>query len=118
VTTWFGLFAPSRTSVAILDQLHHETVKAIVLPDVRHRLDEQGIGVIGSSPQELASIITYESRFWAKVIMETGVKLFGSREINGVRQHGEPAQRHDWNGLGMTEPSRGRLLCGVMPAIA
>lgn len=75
VTTWFGLFAPSRTSAAILAQLHHETMKAIKLPDVRDRLDEQGIGVIGSSPQELASIISYESRFWAKVIAESGVKL-------------------------------------------
>ena len=75
VTTWFGLFAPRKTSAAIVDQLHRETVKAIALPDVRQRLDEQGIGIIGSSSQELASIISHESRFWAKVIAESGVKL-------------------------------------------
>lgn len=75
VTTWFGLFAPRKTSTAIVDHLHRETVKAIALPDVRQRLDEQGIGIIGSSSQELASIISHESRFWAKVIAESGVKL-------------------------------------------
>jgi tripartite-type tricarboxylate transporter receptor subunit TctC len=76
VTTWFGLFAPHGTSAAIVAKLHDETVKTIALSDVRGRLDEQGIEVIGSSPGELASIVSYESQFWAKVIKKSGVRLF------------------------------------------
>ena len=61
VTTWFGLFAPVGTTASTLAKLHHEAVKTIALPDVRRRLDDQGIDVIGSSPQELASIIGKEN---------------------------------------------------------
>jgi tripartite-type tricarboxylate transporter receptor subunit TctC len=75
VTTWFGLFAPHGTSAAIVAKLHDETVKAIALSDVRGRLDEQGIEVIASSPGELASIVSHESQFWAKVITKSGVRL-------------------------------------------
>lgn len=75
VTAWFGLFAPGATPSPIIAKLHHETVRAIALPNVRARLDEQGIEVIGSSPAELASVVSSESRFWAKVIRESDIKL-------------------------------------------
>jgi tripartite-type tricarboxylate transporter receptor subunit TctC len=75
VSTWFALFAPRGTPTAIIAKLHDETVRAAARPDVRGRLDQNGIEVIGSSPMELASIITSETRLWAKVIREAGVKL-------------------------------------------
>ena len=75
VSTWFALFAPRGTPAAIIAKLQDDTVRAIARPDVRGRLEEHAIEVIGSSPMELASIITSETRFWAKVIRESGIKL-------------------------------------------
>jgi tripartite-type tricarboxylate transporter receptor subunit TctC len=75
VTTWFGLMAPRGTPAAIVAKLHQEVARIIALPAVRGRLEEHGIEVIGSSPAELAAVITSESRFWAKVIKESGIKL-------------------------------------------
>jgi tripartite-type tricarboxylate transporter receptor subunit TctC len=67
--------APRGTPAAIVAKLHQEVARIIALPAVRGRLEEHGIEVIGSSPAELAAVITSESRFWAKVIKESGIKL-------------------------------------------
>jgi tripartite-type tricarboxylate transporter receptor subunit TctC len=75
VTTWFALMAPRGTPAPIIAKLNDQVARVIALPDVRGRLDEHGIQVIGSSPEKLAAIISSESRFWAKVITESGLKL-------------------------------------------
>jgi tripartite-type tricarboxylate transporter receptor subunit TctC len=72
---WFGLMAPAGTPPAIIDKLHRETVRVLALPDVRKRLDELGLDVIGGSPAELAAVIKSETPHWAKVIKDAGIKL-------------------------------------------
>jgi tripartite-type tricarboxylate transporter receptor subunit TctC len=72
---WFGLMAPAGTPAAIIDKLHRETVRVLALPDVRRRLEELGLDVIGSSPAELAAVIKSETPHWAKMIREAGIKL-------------------------------------------
>ena len=72
---WFGLMAPAGTPPAIIDKLHRETVRVLALPDVRKRLEELGLDVIGGSPAELAAVIRSETPQWAKVIKEAGIKL-------------------------------------------
>ena len=62
------------TPVAIIRRLHLETVKALALPDLRRKLTELGMEVIGNSPDEFASVIKSEIPKWAKVIKESGIK--------------------------------------------
>ena len=71
---WFGLLAPAGTPPAIIDTVHRETVRVLALPDVRKRLEELGLDVIGSSPAEFAALIAKEIPEWAKVIKEAGIK--------------------------------------------
>jgi tripartite-type tricarboxylate transporter receptor subunit TctC len=71
---WFGLMAPAGTPQAIIDRLHAETVKALVFPDARAALVNQGLDVIGGTPAELAAVIKSETPYWAKVIKEAGIK--------------------------------------------
>jgi tripartite-type tricarboxylate transporter receptor subunit TctC len=71
---WFGLLAPAGTPPAIIDKVHRETVRVLALPDVRKRLEELGLDVIGSSPAEFAALIAKEIPEWAKVIKEAGIK--------------------------------------------
>jgi tripartite-type tricarboxylate transporter receptor subunit TctC len=72
---WFGLMAPAGTPPAIIDKLHRETVRVLAMPDVRKRLEELGLDVIGNSPAEFAAVIRSETPHWAKVIKEAGIKL-------------------------------------------
>jgi tripartite-type tricarboxylate transporter receptor subunit TctC len=71
---WFGLLAPAGTPPAIIDKVHRETARVLALPDVRKRLEELGLDVIGSSPAEFAALIAKEIPEWAKVIKEAGIK--------------------------------------------
>ncbi len=74
VTVWQGLLAPATTPVAIVRKLHLETVKALALPDLRAKLADLGLEVIGNSPDEFAAVIKSEIPKWAKVIKESGIK--------------------------------------------
>jgi tripartite-type tricarboxylate transporter receptor subunit TctC len=71
---WFALMAPAGTSPAIIEKIHRETVRVLAMPDVRRKLNELGLDVIGGSPAELAVVIKREIPQWAKVIKEAGIK--------------------------------------------
>ncbi|HMH18644.1 MAG TPA: tripartite tricarboxylate transporter substrate binding protein [Burkholderiales bacterium] len=73
-TNWHGFLAPAGTPATIVRRLHLETVKALALPDLRAKLAELGLEVIGNSPDEFAAAIRSEIPKWAKVIKESGIK--------------------------------------------
>ena len=72
---WFGLMAPAGTPPAIIEKLHRETVKVLSQPDVKRKLNELGLDVIGGTPAEFAATIEREIPQWAKVIKGAGIKL-------------------------------------------
>jgi tripartite-type tricarboxylate transporter receptor subunit TctC len=71
---WFGLMAPAGTPPAIIDKVHRETLRVLAMPEVRRRLDELGIDLIGGSPAEFAAVIKSETTQWAKVIKAAGIR--------------------------------------------
>jgi tripartite-type tricarboxylate transporter receptor subunit TctC len=73
-TNWYGLVAPAGTPAATVRRLHVETVRALALPELRGKLIDLGIDVIGNSPDEFAAAIKAEIPKWAKVIKEAGIK--------------------------------------------
>jgi tripartite-type tricarboxylate transporter receptor subunit TctC len=73
VTVWYGLLAPAGTPDAIVRKLHGESVKALAHPDLRARLNDLGMDVIGNSPDDFARTIALEIPKWAKVIKESGM---------------------------------------------
>ncbi len=74
VTNWYAIVAPARTPAAIVSGLHLQIVKALSLPDLRGKLTDLGMEVIGNSPDEFAIAITSEIPKWAKLIKESGTK--------------------------------------------
>ena len=72
VSPWFGLFYPSGTSVAIVNQLFADvTGKVLSAPDVRQKVSEQGAEVAPSgSRQEFAAFVAAENALWAKVVRD------------------------------------------------
>ena len=75
VTAWYGLFVPARTPPDIIAKLHADTVKALADPVIRQRLDQLGVGVIGSSPEELRQYLASEMSKWSVIIKEAGIKV-------------------------------------------
>ena len=75
VTAWYGFFVPARTPQNIIAKLHADTVKALADPVIRGRLDHLGVGVIGSSPEELRQYLASEMSKWSVIIKEAGIKV-------------------------------------------
>jgi tripartite-type tricarboxylate transporter receptor subunit TctC len=73
-TNWYGLLAPARTSSPIVHRLHLETVKALGSPELRRKLTDLGLEVMGNSPEAFAAAIRSEIPKWAKVIHDSGIK--------------------------------------------
>ncbi len=69
-----GLMAPVGTPPAIIDKIHRDTVKILAQPDVRKKLSDIGMEVIGSSPAEFSATMKAETPQWAKVIKDAGIK--------------------------------------------
>jgi tripartite-type tricarboxylate transporter receptor subunit TctC len=71
---WFGLMAPAGTPGAIVEKLHRDTVKVLAQPDVRRKMNDLGLDVIGGTPVEFAAAIERETPRWARVIKQAGIK--------------------------------------------
>ena len=73
-TGWYGIVAPRGTPQPVVAKLHAETVKALNLPAVKDQLTKLAVDVIGSTPEQFASLIREELATWAKVIKAAGLK--------------------------------------------
>jgi tripartite-type tricarboxylate transporter receptor subunit TctC len=71
---WFGLMAPAGTPAPVIERLHRETVRALAAPDVRKKLNDLGLDVLGGTPREFAAAIEREIPIWAGVIKQAGIK--------------------------------------------
>ena len=72
--SWFTLMAPARTPKPIIARLNEEVMKALADPDVRERLNAQGLTVRGSSPEELATATRAQLAKYAGVMKEANIK--------------------------------------------
>jgi tripartite-type tricarboxylate transporter receptor subunit TctC len=71
---WFGLMAPAGTPQVVIDKLHRETARVLAQGDVRRRMAELGVDLIGNTPAEFAAVIKAEIPQWAAVIKGAGIK--------------------------------------------
>jgi tripartite-type tricarboxylate transporter receptor subunit TctC len=71
--SWFAILAPAGTPKEIIAKLNAEVVKALADPATRKRLDEQGLVVRGSSPEELRVLTKDQLAKYGKLIDEMGI---------------------------------------------
>jgi tripartite-type tricarboxylate transporter receptor subunit TctC len=74
VNNWYGFFAPAGTPKEIVTRLHTETAKALAMADTKTRLLDAGIIGTSSTPEQFNAYIQAETRKWAKVIKDAGIK--------------------------------------------
>ncbi|RYX88577.1 MAG: tripartite tricarboxylate transporter substrate binding protein [Bradyrhizobiaceae bacterium] len=73
--TWSGIIAPAGTPQEIVDRIAAEAKKALADPDLRKKLDDQGIVAMGTTPAEFKTFVTEEISRWKKVITDADIKL-------------------------------------------
>jgi tripartite-type tricarboxylate transporter receptor subunit TctC len=74
VMGWYAFFAPARTPPEVIAKFHADTVAALADPVIRQRLDQLGVSVVGSTPDELRSYLKAEMDKWGVLIKEVGIK--------------------------------------------
>jgi len=74
VVGWFGIFAPAKTPQAVIDKLNQEINKILAMPDVREKLEEEGLIPGGGTPKELGTFLNNEIVKWGKLINEVGIR--------------------------------------------
>jgi tripartite-type tricarboxylate transporter receptor subunit TctC len=75
VDSWMAMFAPARTSPAVVARMQKEIARVVQLPDVRQKLIEQTGDPVASSPEQLDRVVKTELRKWAEVIQAAKIRV-------------------------------------------
>ena len=74
-STWYGIFAPVKTSPAIVTRLNTEIIKGLAAPEIHQRFVANGGDPAPSTPDELRKYMIEESARWTKTIKVAGIKI-------------------------------------------
>jgi tripartite-type tricarboxylate transporter receptor subunit TctC len=72
--TWFALFAPRRTPVAVLDRTHAAVQAALGSDEVKRVWAEQGARVEVESRAAFTDFVAREGTRWSAIVKAAGVK--------------------------------------------
>lgn len=71
---WAGIFAPAKTPRPVIDAWSSAVVAALRSPDTRRLLLEFGLEPTGTTPEELAAIMSADVARWGPVIRQSGFR--------------------------------------------
>ena len=74
VDTWLGIFVPAKTPADIVGKVNREVARILGSPEVKSRLEPQGIELVTNSPTEFAKLIHADYVKWGKVIKEANIR--------------------------------------------
>jgi tripartite-type tricarboxylate transporter receptor subunit TctC len=73
-SSWFGFLGPAGFPQAITARLNAEIVKALEVPDVVGKLDDNGMTVIGGTPEQFAALIEDGIVRYGAIIKAAGIQ--------------------------------------------
>jgi len=73
VNVWYGLFAPRRTSPAIVEKISGDVKALITTTEMRERFTALGVEAEGSAPSEFKTYFRSDVEKWRKVVKAAGV---------------------------------------------
>ena len=71
---WFGLFAPAKTSPAIVDRLNRDTLKVLQTPALRDKLSGLGVDLMAMTPAEFKGHVEREIALNGTLAKKAGLK--------------------------------------------
>ena len=70
-----GVFAPAGTSEAIIKRLNEEISRVLLRPDAKERFYNQGVEIVGGSPEEVAAFVKSDMATTAKIVNALGIRV-------------------------------------------
>ena len=75
VVGWNGLLAPAGTPRPTIGKLNEEIVRILHSAEVTALLREQGVEVVGDTPEEFAGVIRTDIEKWRGIVEAAGIKI-------------------------------------------
>jgi tripartite-type tricarboxylate transporter receptor subunit TctC len=72
--SWVGVFGPANVPPPLLRRISGDIIKALNLPDTRAKLTDQGLEVIGNTPEEFAALIQRQKSLVARVVKAANIQ--------------------------------------------
>jgi tripartite-type tricarboxylate transporter receptor subunit TctC len=69
-----SIVGPAKMPAPIINRLNREIVRVLNQPEVKTRFLNSGTEIVGSTPEEMATIIKAYIQTWGKVIKDAGIK--------------------------------------------
>jgi tripartite-type tricarboxylate transporter receptor subunit TctC len=69
-----AVFAPAKTPPAVIARLSQEMARALKTPEVKERLFNTGVEVVGSTPEQLTAMVKSEMTRLGKLIKDVGIR--------------------------------------------
>ncbi len=73
--TWFGLLGPTKLPAAVVSTVNAELNKALNSPDLRKKLEDQGLNVTPGTADDFGKLIKADIAKWAPVVKDSGAKV-------------------------------------------
>ncbi len=72
---WRGVMAPAGTPRSIIDKLSTEMARMLTLPDIREKLQSQGLDPFTTTPEQFAELMKSDMAKYGRVIKLAGIKI-------------------------------------------
>ena len=71
--TWNAIAAPPRTPKAVIAKINSAMNDILAMPEIRDRLANLSMQVVGGSPEAMAQFVKAETQRWAEVIRSANI---------------------------------------------
>ena len=72
--TWNGIVGPAGMPEPVVARLNAELVKALNIPEVKSKLEDNGYRVVGGTPEEFGKRIRGDIAFYGPIFKSVGVR--------------------------------------------
>ncbi len=75
VPGWYAFYVPAKTPQDIIRKIHADTATALADPNVKGKLEQNALFVIGSTPEEMRAYHKSEMDRWGPLIQQAGIRF-------------------------------------------
>lgn len=72
--TWWAMIASAKAPPEVVKRMNVEMNKALQLPEIATKLRQQGINIVGGTPQAARDFVDRQVDTWAKVVKDNNIK--------------------------------------------
>jgi tripartite-type tricarboxylate transporter receptor subunit TctC len=75
VSSYFALFTPTGTPVAVIHAINAATNLALAMPDLQEKFAQQGASPAPGTPEDLGNLTASEIKKWGAVLKAANIKF-------------------------------------------